>query len=233
MIEIKDIYGNVIYTSEIDETLNEALCRAVKQGADLRYADIRYADLRYANLQDARLQDADLRYADLRYADLWHANLWCANLWHADLRYAVLQGADLRYADLRYANLRYANLQDARLQDADLRYADLYVPLHCPSHGDFIGWKKVNNCIIKLLIPEDAKRLSATTNKCRCDKAKVLEITDISNGEQKEFIINTNYVVTKYEVGKIVKPDSFDVNRWNECSNGIHFFINKEDAIRY
>ena len=36
-----------------------------------------------------------------------------------------------------------------------------------------------------------------------------------------------------YKVGEMVYPDKFDENRWNECSKGIHFFINKQDAINY
>ena len=38
-------------------------------------------------------------------------------------------------------------------------------------------------------------------------------------------------VKTLYKVGEMVYPDSFNEDRWNECSNGIHFFINKQDAI--
>ena len=38
---------------------------------------------------------------------------------------------------------------------------------------------------------------------------------------------------TLYKVGEMAYPDKFDDNRWNECSNGIHFFINKQDAIDY
>ena len=87
--------------------------------------------------------------------------------------------------------------------------------------------------MIKLEIPEDAKRCSATTNKCRCDKAMVLSITDIETGVERKHITNTNYAETTYTVGEMVYPDSFDENRWNECSNGIHFFINKQDAINY
>lgn len=36
-----------------------------------------------------------------------------------------------------------------------------------------------------------------------------------------------------YRVGETVVPDSFDEDRWNECSNGIHFFITKQEAIDY
>ena len=33
-----------------------------------------------------------------------------------------------------------------------------------------------------------------------------------------------------YEVGKEVVADSFDDDRWNECSHGIHFFITRNEA---
>jgi hypothetical protein len=152
---------------------------------------------------------------------------------------AYLQGADLRGADLRGADLRGAGLQGAYLQGADLQGAINipYIPLACPSDGAFIGWKKVCTkfCyIVKLEIPEDAKRSSATTRKCRCDKAKVLDIINFDTKEHVEQVVNNAYdQETLYKVGEMVYPDKFDDNRWNECSNGIHFFINKQDAIDY
>ena len=184
-----------------------------------------------ANLCDANLCDANLRDANLRGADLRDANL-C----DADLRDANLRGADLRYADLRYADLC-----DADLRDADLRYADLrgaknlpFIPYVCPDTGSFIGYKKANNKIVKLEISEDAKRLSATSRKCRCNKAKVLGIYDyernlledkeVASDRDKDFI---------YRVGEVAEVKDFDEDRWNECSTGIHFFINFEEAVKY
>ena len=158
----------------------------------------------------------------------------------ADLRCADLRDADLRGADLRDADLCGAYLCDAYLHGADLHGADLcgakdipFFPLSCPSDGEFIGWKKVSNKLIRLLIPSDAKRSSSTSNKCRCDKAKVLEITDLDGSNPITSVINKNYVETQYVVGEMVFPDSFDEKRWNECSHGIHFFINKQEAINY
>lgn len=128
----------------------------------------------------------------------------------------------------------------AYLGGADLRGAYLggaknipFIPLSCPSDGEFIGWKKFGKKLIKLLIPSDARRSSSTSNKCRCDKAKVLEITDLDGSNPIESITNYNYKETLYVVGEMVYPDSFNENRWYECSNGIHFFINKQEAINY
>ena len=36
-----------------------------------------------------------------------------------------------------------------------------------------------------------------------------------------------------YKVGETVYPDSFDEDRWNECSNGIHFFMTRREAELY
>ena len=135
----------------------------------------------------------------------------------------------------------------AYLSGADLSGADLsgekgipFVPFACPSDGAFVGWKKVydeekeKKCLVKLLIPEDAERCSATGRKCRCSKAQVLAIYDIDNNmSEMDSCTNTQYAETTYKVGCDVLPDKWDDNRWNECSNGIHFFINKQEAIDY
>ena len=122
------------------------------------------------------------------------------------------------------------------MYDANLRGAKKvpYVPMVCPEEGDFIGWKKARNKIVKLRIPEDALRSSATTRKCRCNKAEVIEIYNIDGTIADERIINSSYDSSfTYEVGKTVEVQDFDTNRWEECARGIHFFINRQEAINY
>ena len=36
-----------------------------------------------------------------------------------------------------------------------------------------------------------------------------------------------------YTVGEIVEEPNFDDDRWNECAPGIHFFINRQEAVLY
>ena len=178
-------------------------------------ADLMGANLREANLREANLREANLYKANLRGADLRWANLSKANLYKADLSGADLMGADLRGADLGGAKLDW--------------------PLVCQEKGSFIGYKKCrNNLIVKLEIPEDAYRCSATSKKCRCSKAKVLSITNLDGSES-----TSNVAVSKYDssfvyrIGETVEVTDFDQNRWNECSTGIHFFMNREDAVKY
>jgi hypothetical protein len=174
-------------------------------------------------------------------ADLWRANLQGANLqgadlWGADLRGANLQGADLRGADLRGADLWGADLQEAHLQGAD-NIPNYVCPICCPEEGSFIGFKKAywNNTpvIVKLQIPADAKRSSATTRKCRCSKATVISITDMLDVDKFQMAVSSYDKNFIYEVGKTVIVDDYDDNRWNECSTGIHFFITRDEATRY
>ena len=201
--------------------------------ADLRYADLRYADLRYADLRGVDLRHADLRGANLRYADLYNADLRYADLYNANLRGANLNNADLNNADLRYTNLNDANLNNVNLNNAKTNIYTVGYNLACPEEGSFIGYKKAGKYIVKLLIMEDSKRNSATTLKCRCDKAKVLDIEEIDTGRKIESVSSDYNINFIYKVGEIVKVDDFDENRWNECSSGIHFFVNKQNAIQY
>ena len=168
--------------------------------------------------------------ADLRGAYLRGVYLRGADLSDADLSGADLSGADLRGADLRGAYLRGAYLSGAYLRGAN------GIVMTCPSDGAFIGWKKARSdsglAIVKLEIMEDAKRSSASGRKCRCDKAKVLAVYDMEgNAIEKAYSDRDNNFI--YTPGEIVEPDSFDENRWNECSNGIHFFITRKEAEEY
>ena len=174
--------------------------------------------------------------ADLSSADLSSANLSSANLFSANLSSANLSSADLFSADLFSADLFSANLFSANLFSATLYFAKNipYIPMSCPDFGSFVGWKTASGKIIKLLIPDDAKRSSATGRKCRCNKAEVLAIEEIDGSISDVTEVNSDYDLNfVYTVGKIVEVSDFDENRFNECALGIHFFINRQEAVDY
>lgn len=169
--------------------------------------------------------------ADLRGADLYGADLRKAHLYGADL-----SGAELGMADLYRADLCGADLSKAHLCGANLCGANNipFIPMACPDTGTFVAWKKANGHIVKLEIPTDAQRSSATGRKCRCDKAKVIEIqeldgspselTEVASGYDRNFV---------YHVGEIAEEPKYDEDRWKECAPGIHFFINRQEAVDY
>ena len=143
--------------------------------------------------------------------------------------------ANLSDADLRGANLSGANLSDAYLRDAYLSGAkNIYLPITCPEEGDFIGFKKAQGHIVKLKITEDAKRCSATGRKCRCSKAEVLSITNKDGSDSGVTEVRSDHDKSFiYRVGETVEEPNFCDDRWQECSPGIHFFITREEAVRY
>ncbi len=115
-------------------------------------------------------------------------------------------------------------------------------PMACPEYGAFIGYKigltvsfdynAIIPCVIKLAIPEDAKRSSAASNKCRCDKAKVLDITTLGGRKVNvAFSYYDNFFM--YEVDKEISVPDFDEDRWHECAPGIHFFMSEKEALEY
>ena len=129
-------------------------------------------------------------------------------------------------ADLRYVDLRGVDLRDAKNIP--------FIPYTCPDTGSFIGYKKANGYIIQLEIPQDAIRCSGTSRKCRCDKAKVLSITTLDGKPTDILSIPSNCDNSFiYTVGKVAEVTDFDTDRWNECSAGIHFFINRQEAVDY
>ena len=203
------------------------------KGVDLSNNDLTSANLNNANLSNANLSNARLTNVNLRCADLSDANLSGVNLTHADLRSATLISVDLENANLSNANLINADLRRSKTKGVKTSIYTAGYDLACPESGSFIGYKKADGCLIELLIPEDAKRSSATTIKCRCDKAKVLAIVDINTGEPKQIACSNYDSSFIYEVGETVSVDDFEEDRWSECASGIHFFINKYHAINY
>jgi uncharacterized protein YjbI with pentapeptide repeats len=224
-IEIKSVFGHLLFEFEKENnSVKETLLKAIKSDADLSNAD----------LSNANLSNADLSGADLSGADLSNANLSNADLSGADLIGANLSNADLIGADLSCANLSGANLIGADLSCAYYNESTSFLLSQCPSEGSFVGWKKTHGLIIKLLITETAKRSSATSLKCRCSEAKVLEIQNIDGSLSDVKEVYSNYDLSFiYRSGEIVNVDNFNEDRWNECSTGIHFFISREMAVKY
>ena len=169
--------------------------------------------------------------------------------------------SDLTLARFTNASFHASEFSTSYIDDiCDLSNAENVpnIPMACPDTGSFIGWKKVSLglsvddtsfdvrplfCptiskrygIVKLLIPEDAKRSSATGRKCRCDKALVLQIQDLEGNVLDNVVAYSFHDHGfRYIAGEMVTPSlPFEENRWEECASGIHFFISREEAVKY
>lgn len=129
-----------------------------------------------------------------------------------------------------------------------------YMPMACPEEGEFIGYKIASseqmpallsivmpyenqgpaNVLVTLKIPADARRSSAGGRKCRCDKAKVIGLEFFGKDFKGAKVAYSKFDVRfKYRIGEEISVPFFDENRWHECAAGIHFFINRKEALQY
>lgn len=223
------------------------LCCAMFNGADLNGLSIFTSDFSYASFVGADLRGANLLGVNLSSCDFQGANLIGASLSRCYFQGSYFQdtdfhGADLRGADLSHCDFRSANLDGVIIDNSTIFYEANFsgvknvpnIPMICPEEGSFIGWKKANKHIVKLEILADAKRSSGTGRKCRCDKVRVLSIENLDGTPTELKEISSDYDNTFiYRVGEVSKVDNFCEDRFRLCASGIHFFINRQEAVEY
>ena len=205
-------------------------------------------------LENMNLENYDLSDMNFSHSNFINVNLSNVNFCSSQLVNVLLDDCDLQNANLKNANLERASLRRANLTKVDISGARLYAAvlenaslddiifddntknfrIHCPEKGAFIAYKKgLDNLIIKLLIPSDARRVSSTMNCCRCDKAKVLEI---KNFEGSKFFDEAWSTVAEnfcYKLGEWVYAENFNEDRWYDSTGGIHFWMTEEEAKAY
>ena len=205
-------------------------------------------------LENMNLENYDLSDMNFSHSNFINVNLSNVNFCSSQLVNVLLDDCDLQNANLKNANLERASLRRANLTKVDISGARLYAAvlenaslddiifddktenfcIHCPEQGAFVAYKKgLDNLIIKLLIPSDARRVSSTMNCCRCDKAKVLEI---KNFEGTKFFDEAWSTVAEnfcYKLGEWVYAENFNEDRWYDSTGGIHFWMTEDEAKAY
>ena len=206
----------------------------ILENMDLENFNLSDMDFSHSNFINANLSNVNFYSSQLVNVLLDDCNLQNANLKNANLERASLRRANLTKVDISGARLYAAVLENAILDDIIFDDNTKNFRIHCPEKGAFIAYKKgLNNLIVKLLIPSDAKRVSSTMNCCRCDKAKVLEI---KNFEGTKFFDEAWSTVAEgfcYKLGEWVYAENFNEDRWYDSTGGIHFWMTEEEAKAY
>lgn len=221
---------------------------------DFRNGEKRTLSLEKSLLEDMDLSNMDLSGIDFSWSDFKNINFGGSNFEKsildntksvnvsykgANFKDASLFGGDFRGCDLSDTECDGTIFTESILIDANinnLRDSDRTVHFRnfCPQEGYFFGYKKCfDERIVKLLIPKDAKRCSSTSNACRCDKARVVSITDFDgNGFYTEAMsyVDQNFI---YKLGEMVYADYYNENRWLDSSHGIHFWMSLDEAKGY
>lgn len=232
-------------------TLDGAQMTQIKAlGASFEGASMKGVILRSATLWDTSFKGADMGMALMTGLELCDCILESANLTFADLTLT-----DLDNAVFKNANLKYARIEDAdRSYWADFRGADVtgvefsgceiceesfegaigfHPHMRCPEEGSFIAWKKYReDRIVKLLIPENARRTGASTHSCRASEAVVMEIRNQENESCEEAVSLRDEEIVYRKGAKVYPKEAFDDHLLIDGS-GIHFFLTRTEAEQF
>lgn len=189
-------------------------------GSDFNNVILDNVNLDHSNLHKTWFTDCSMRGTKLTNADVTEAGM----------RSLDLSGSDFSGSNFHRTLFEYATLDDI-VDDENTKY----YRMACPEEGPFIAWKCCTELrVVQLLVPADARRVSATGDTCRCDKAKVLSIKSIDESISYTWAQSTVDPDFYYEVGKWVEPaNGFEPDRWMDSSPGIHFFMKREQCVAY
>ncbi|MGN1166198.1 MAG: pentapeptide repeat-containing protein [Lachnospiraceae bacterium] len=226
--EIKKAFAN----RKPEERLSFAECEIWDM--DLSGEDFSNADFTLSSFQNTVLNNVSFENSSVENA-LFDG----CPLRNVNFKNAIMRTASFRYCDMRECNIEDANLFGAVLEHANLEgivsnEGTQWFRLRCPETGAFLAYKKcVNDRMVQLLVPADAKRTSATLPSCRCNKAKVLTIKSFDykeNFEEAWSLVDENFV---YKKGEWVEVKDFNEDRWMDSTTGIHFWMTRKEAQDY
>lgn len=214
--------------------------------------DFRNVDLYNVSFEDYTGEIVNLEGADFRGCDLSSAEFCYCNLYGADFTGANLEGCE--FIDCYFGDapvLKGAENICARKPKSPYYHKnylqfysifDIKMPLETVGqelivYKILLVWnddEKFEVAIAKLLVPADAKRIVFKDSKCRCEKAKVLDIYSIDKTRHFAYGFSCMYDKHfKYTVGEEVCADRFDEDAKLVCTHGIHFFLTEEEAVEY
>ncbi|WP_092325843.1 pentapeptide repeat-containing protein [Butyrivibrio sp. YAB3001] len=193
--------------------------------------EIKNAVLKKANFFAAEICDCDFSGSDLE-----EARFCCADFDDSTFVDTRLCNANFDFArrtywtDFTNSDMTGLSTAEINLNPDNLKgVKGLHMPIFCPEEGSFIAWKKCREGkIVKLLIPEHAKRKGSTLHSCRASEAVVLDIFDKEGNSVDEAVSRVDKEF-KYIKGTNVIAKELDPKRHGDVS-GIYFELSRREA---
>lgn len=226
--ELKEI----IQRRTVGEQLN--LKESLIKDMDLSGWDLHNINFNKSDFCNVILDGANMTYVKAENAFFGGCSLRKVNFTGACLRSADLRGCDMSGADISGADMFASALERADMTELKTDEHTRFFHLFCPKEGPFIGWKVCfGRRIVQLLVPEDARRISGTTNEVKCDKAKVLTIKSVDyreNYREAHSYVDENFI---YRTGEMIYAENYNPDRFVDSGGGIHIWLTREEAIAY
>lgn len=229
--QLEELYKNRQPGEKID------LHNARIENMDLSGWDLSNTDFRGATFTDVIFDGANMDNCNLVGAWFFGKNsmknvkLTNSNLREAGMRYVDMTGIDISGTNCYAACFEYTT-QDGLIYDENTQWYEM----KCPPEGQaFVCWKCCTDLrVVQMLVPREAKRVMATQETGRTNKVKVLSIKSIDETEVFDWAQSTVDPDFFYETGKWIEPaNGFEENRWRDSSQGIHFFLERQQCVNY
>ncbi len=229
--QLEELYKNRKSGERID------LRDSILENMDLSGWDLSNTDFTRATFRDMTLDGANMDHCSICGSwffgknSLRNVKLTNSNMQEAGMRYVDMSGMDISGSNLHSACLEYTK-QDGIVYDDGTDWYEM----KCPPEGQaFICWKCcIDFRVVQMLVPREAKRVMATQETGRTNRVKVLSIKSIDESESFDWAQSTVDPDFIYEVGKWIEPaNGFEEDRWRDSSQGIHFFLERQQCVNY
>lgn len=225
------------------------MCNITKSSlldSDLTESNFNFCDLSFAKMYRCYMRNINAEVSDFNYCVLDKCDISSGIFARCSLLSSSICQSGLSFTTFIECSVSECVFDRSDMSGCKLRLCDIRniyvdniinfpnIPMTCPENGSFTAWKKAGGYIVKLQIPEDARRSSATGRKCRCDKALVVAIENIDGTPSMIQKVASDYDENfVYRVGETVTEPEFYDNRFRECASGIHFFVTRQEAVDY
>lgn len=209
-------------------------------------------DFARATFSECTFDNCAASHASFSVAEFFLSKVHFSSVFVSNLYLTEIVKSDVRIEYAHEVNFSRIAMTSGSKFDVT-RHEHCGLDLVCPESGEFVAYKQIvsryidndywsssdEHVIAKLIIPASAQRSSAFTRKCRASEAVVVGFYDREGNRLSDEFIKTHKFLSNndnkfiYKLGEKVFPDAFDTNRWNECSNGIHFFMTFNEAAKY
>lgn len=226
----RTFYNTTFYSCEFNKC---DMSYAIFTNCEFGYTAFTYTDLRNSNFVCCQFEHSQFNFVNLDFMKFAYTNFEFLQLYNSTFQLSVFSNCKVGIDYQENCNFTRAVFIETNFN----------VFSHVPDTGSFIGWKKamINHdnyeddeyYIVKLRIPEDARRSNAGQNKCRADMAYVEDIQDLEGNSVDKVVESMWDSNFKYQKGQTITEPNFCENRFEECARGIHFFLNRNDAVNF
>jgi len=199
------------------------------------YSNFCNSNFRCSDFSNSNFMYSNFMYSNFMYSNFSNSNFSDSNFNNSSFMCSNFNNSNFSNSNFSDSDFSNSNFSDSNFSNSDFSNSNFNYRI-CPQLGLFIGWKKCkNNLILKLEIQDSSIVSGGFINrKLRTNKVKVLEIQNVDGTTSNYSTAVSGYDTGfKYTLGETVEVENFKKDDKIDCDTGIHFFMTREEAVRW